>query len=76
MGRPPEDGSVTDSKQRGGKSVTLRSARLARNSDGKPLGCGIFLADDDLRALDVDLTDADRVAYRVEGGELRVGESE
>lgn len=60
----------------GGKAVTPdagtdgRTARLARDSDGDPLGSAVFLDPDDLRRAGVDLTDADRVSYAVENGHL------
>lgn len=68
---------MSDACGAGDKSVTLRSARLARNTDGEPLGCGVFLDADDLAELgvDPDATDANRVAYHVEDGEFRVGVS-
>ena len=63
---------MTGSKQSGNKSVSPRSARLARDADGDPLGSAVFLDADDLHALVDGLDGADRVAYRVEGGTLRV----
>ena len=67
-----EDGSVTGSKQSGNKSVSPRSARLARDADGDPLGSAVFFDAADLRALGVhpDATDADRVVFAVENGHL------
>ena len=50
-----------------------RTARLARDADGDPLGTAVFLDSDDLRALlgtDPDEFDAARVVYRVEDGAL------
>jgi hypothetical protein len=63
---------VTDGCGAGGKSVSPGSARLARDADGDPLGAAVFLDAADLRALGVDLADADRVVVAVEGGALRV----
>jgi hypothetical protein len=67
---------VSDTTHSGDKSVTprftddARTARLARETDGDPLGAAVFLTDDDLRKLGVDLVDADRVAYVVADGDL------
>jgi hypothetical protein len=75
---------VTGSSPSGAKSVAPgddagsdgprdgRTARLARDADGDPLGSAVFLDAADLRALGVhpDATDADRVSYAVENGHL------
>jgi len=75
---------VTDSCSPGDKSVTPdddtgsdaprdgRTARLARDSDGDPLGAAVFFDAEDLRALGVhpDATDANRVSYAVKNGHL------
>lgn len=75
---------MTDSCSPGDKSVTPdddtgsdaprdgRTARLARDSDGDPLGAAVFFDAEDLRALGVhpDATDANRVSYAVKNGHL------
>lgn len=61
---------MTDACGAGDKTITSRTARLARDADGDPLGCAMFLDPDDLRALVDDLDSADRVAFTVENGRL------
>jgi len=51
-----------------------REARVNRNADGDPLGVGLVLSTDELRALGVDVGHVERVVYGVEDGELRVHE--
>lgn len=67
---------MSDTTRSGDKSVIPRStddartARLNRKTDGDPLGAAVFLTEDDLQQLGVDLVDADRVAYTVADGDL------
>ncbi|EMA44279.1 hypothetical protein [Halococcus saccharolyticus] len=69
---------MTDTTHSEDKSVTPRSARLARDAQGEPLGSAVFLDEDDLQALGIDprATDADRVAYAVEDGVLWLDEAD
>ena len=64
---------MADSSGAKNKSVALadgRWARLARDAEGEPLGVAVFLADDDLQQLGIDLAHADWVAYAVVDGDL------
>ena len=62
----PDDDTGSDGPRDG------RTAQLARDADGDPLGSAVFLDAADLRALGVhpDATDADRVVFAVENGHL------
>jgi hypothetical protein len=60
----PDDDTGSDGPRDG------RTAQLARDADGDALGSAVFFDADDLRALGVDLADADRVRYAVENGHL------
>ena len=49
-----------------------REARVNRAGDGRPLGLALFITAAELRNLDIDLEDVDRVAYSVEEGGIRL----
>lgn len=48
------------------------TATLNRDSDGGPLGAMVYLTEEDLRALGVDVDTVDQVSYQVEGGRLDI----
>jgi hypothetical protein len=64
--RAQNDTDVPDSTD------TARRARISRDSTDAPLGAAVFLTAADLERLGVDPDAAERVAYTVQDGELRL----
>ena len=53
-----------------------RTARLARNGDGDPIGAAVFLTADELTDLGVEPERTDAVNVSVEDGEVRLRPTE
>ena len=53
-----------------------RTARLARNGDGDPIGAAVFLTADELADLGVEPERTDAVNVSVEDGEVRLQPTE
>jgi len=53
-----------------------RTARLARDGDGDPIGAAVFLTADELAELGVDTSTTDAVDITVEDGEVSLSAEE
>ena len=49
-----------------------RTARLARDEDGDPIGAAVFLTADELAELGVETSTTDAVGITIEDGEVRL----